>query len=56
MDLTTDISTRIGASRFGRDLALAGWSRSSNVSRVQEDARASQTTAQAADYRERPEE
>jgi DNA-binding transcriptional ArsR family regulator len=53
MSLTTDISTGIGASRFGRDPTFAVRSRSSNVSRVQEDTRASQTTARGVDYRER---
>jgi hypothetical protein len=53
MNLTTDISTGIGASRFGRDPTFAGQSRSSNVSRVQEDTRVSQTTARGVDYRER---
>jgi DNA-binding transcriptional ArsR family regulator len=53
MNLTTDISTGIGASRFGRDPTFAGRSRSSNVSRVQEDTRVSQTTARGVDYRER---
>src|SRR5215203_5936088 len=53
MNLTTDISTGIGASRFGRDPTFAGRSRSSNVSRVQEDARVSQTTARGVDNRER---
>ena len=52
MNLTTDISTGIGASRFGRDPTFAGRSRSSNVSRVQEDARVSQTAARGVDYRE----
>ena len=41
MSLTTDISTGMGASRFG------------HVSRVQEDTRVSQTTARGVDYRER---
>ncbi len=53
MNLTTDVSTAIGASRFGRDPTFAGRSRSSNVSRIQEDTRVSQTTAREVDYRER---
>ena len=53
MNLKTDISAGIGASRFGRDPTCAGRSRSSNVSRVQEDTRVSQTTARGVDYRER---
>ncbi len=53
MNFTTDISTGIGTSRFGRDPTFAGRSRSSNVSRVQEDARVSQTTARGVDFRER---
>src|SRR5215204_2894435 len=53
MNLTTDIWTGIGASRFGRDPTFAGRSRSSNMSRVQEDTRVSQTTARGVDYRER---
>ena len=52
MNLTTDISTGIGASRFGRNPIFAGRCRSSNVSRVQEDARVSRTTARGVDYRE----
>lgn len=53
MNLTTDISAEIGASRFGRDPTFGGRSRSSNVSRVQEDTRVSQTTARGVAYRER---
>ena len=53
MNLTTDMSTGIGASRFGRNPIFAGRCRSSNVSRVQEDARVSRTTARGVDYRER---
>ena len=53
MNLTTDIQAGIGASRFGRDPTFAGRSRSSNVPRVQEDTRVSQTTARGVDYRER---
>jgi DNA-binding transcriptional ArsR family regulator len=53
MNLTTDISTGIGASRFGRDPTFAGRSRSGNVSGVQEDTRVSQTTSRRVDYRER---
>src|SRR5215210_8121678 len=53
MNLIAHISTGIGASRFGRDPTFAGRSRSSNVSRVQEDTRVSQTTARGVDYRER---
>jgi hypothetical protein len=51
MVLTTDVSTGTGVSRIGRDLALAGRSRSSTVSRVEEDARVAQTTAQGVDFR-----
>jgi hypothetical protein len=53
MNLATDISTGIGASRFGRDPTFAGPSRSSSVSRVREGTRVSQITARAVDYRER---
>ena len=53
MNLTADISAGIGGCRFGRDTIFAGRSRSSNVSRGQEDTRVSQTTARGVDYRER---
>src|SRR5215217_8369786 len=53
MNLITGISTGIGASGFGREPIFAGRCRSSNVSRVQEDARVSWTTARGVDYRER---
>ena len=45
MNRTTDISTGIRTSRFGREPAISGRSRSSNVSRVQEDTRVSQLGA-----------
>jgi DNA-binding transcriptional ArsR family regulator len=53
MNLTMHIWTGPGASRFVRAPTFAGRSRSSNVSRVQEDTRVSQTTARGVDYRER---
>jgi len=53
MNLTTEISAGIGASRFGRDPTFAGRSRSGNVSPVREYTRASQVTVRGVDYRER---
>jgi DNA-binding transcriptional ArsR family regulator len=48
-----NLTTGIGASRFGRDPTFAGRSPSRDVSRVQKDTRVSQTTARGGDYRER---
>lgn len=44
-----NISTGIGESGFDRDPTFLGRSRSSNVSRVEEDTRLSQTTARGSD-------
>jgi DNA-binding transcriptional ArsR family regulator len=48
-----NLTTGIGASRFGRDSTFSGRSRSSNMSRVKEDTRVSQTIARGVEFRER---